>query len=508
GSQPPANAPLLDVAPFASVSPGGFELTGCGIISFPDTLSCPGNIIPKFRVVNNGLTTITTLTVGYSVNNGAAVTQTVTVNIPSGGFYVAAFPAVAVGTGNNSFRFFTASPNGGTDAVPANDNLTKSLIVLPPIPVPVSEGFETTLLNWTIENPDLDFTWTRTTPGRNGSAGKLSIDNYNFDGINNKDDLRSTAITVEPGTSYFLNFDLAHKNYPDADYYDSLSVLLSTDCGQTFSRIYYKYGPALSTAGSSDDEYRNPAAGDWRTESISIGGNQVASGKIVLIFRNSSRYGNFIHLDNINLVKVGARDLKVNAIPFPAATACTGQVTPSVTVENMGTETVTSFRVGYRIDNGTILQQVFTQTLAPGATTTVSLPASNTGFGQHTLTAFSYDPVTVSGTGDTRLNNDTLQKTFSVLQPLSTPFFEGFETGFPPSGWQIGNANNNVTWVRKAPGRNSTYSLFFDNYNNNVAGETDELKTPLLNVTDADSVIVTFDVAHKNIAGQSVASND
>ncbi|NTS41226.1 T9SS type A sorting domain-containing protein [Flavisolibacter sp. BT320] len=508
GSQPPANAPLLDVAPLASVSPGGFELTACGTTSYPDTLSCPGTIVPKFRVVNNGLTTITSLTVAYSLNNGTAVTQTVSVNIPSGGFYVATFPAVAVVTGNNSFRFFTTSPNGGMDAVPANDNLTKVLTVLAPISAPVSEGFETTPQNWTIDNPDLDFTWTRTTPGRNGSAGKLSIDNYNFDGIDKKDDLRSAAITVDPGSNYFLNFDLAHKNYPDAEYYDSLSVLLSTDCGQTFSRIYYKYGQALATAGSSDEEYRNPSAADWRTESITLSGNQVASGKIVLVFRNSSRYGNFIHLDNINLVKVGARDLRVNLIPSPAAAACTGQIAPAVTVENVGTETVTSFRVGYRIDNGAIQQQTFTQNLAPGATTTVSLPISSTGIGQHTFTAFSFDPVTVSGTGDTRVSNDTLQKTFSVLQPLSTPFFEGFETGFPPSGWQIGNANNNVTWVRKAPGRNSTYSIFFDNYNNNVTGETDELRTPLLNVTDADSVIVSFDVAHKNLAGQSGGSND
>lgn len=508
GCQPPANAPLLDVAALASVSPGGFELTGCSQIYYPDTLGCPGTVAPKFRVVNNGLNTITTLTVGYSLNNGPAVTQTVSVNIPFGGFYVASFPAIAVAEGTHTFRFFTTAPNGGADAVTSNDSYTQTLTVMTPLVTPINEGFETAPQNWTVDNPDFDFTWERTTPGRNGSAGKLTIDNYNYEGVGHRDDLRSASITVDPSSAYFLTFDLAHKNYPDPEFYDSLAVLVSGDCGQTFTRVYYKGGTTLATAGFSESEYRSPEQGDWRTETVSLGGNLLASGKLVIIFRNISGYGNLVHLDNINLVKVGARDLRVQAIHSPAATACTGTITPSVVVENVGSEAVSAFRVGYRIDNGPVLQQTFTQALAPGVGTTVTLPASTTGYGQHTIQVFSFEPVTVSGTGDTRLSNDTLQKSFAVVQPVFTPFTEGFETAFPPAGWRIVNGNNNITWVRKTPGRNSSFSAFFDNYNNNVTGETDDLQTPLIGVTGADSVVVTFDVAHKNYAGVSGSSND
>lgn len=508
GCQPPANAPALDVSALTSVSPGGFELTGCNAVYYPDSLGCPGTITPKFRVVNNGLTTITSLTVGYSLNNGAAITQTVAVNIPHGGFYVASFPAIAVGQGTHSFRFFTAAPNGGTDAVTVNDSYTQTLTVMTPIATPVNEGFETTLQNWTIDNPDFDFTWERTTPGRNGSAGKLTIDNYNYEGVGHRDDLRSASITVDPASTYFLTFDLAHKNYPDPEYHDSLAVLVSADCGQTFTRVYYKGGAALATAGSSETEFKTPAQTDWRTETVTLDGNMLASGKLVIIFRSISGYGNLVHLDNINLVKVGARDLRVQAIVSPSATACTGSITPSVTVENMGSEAVSAFKVGYRIDNGSVQQQTYSQTLQPGASTTVALPTGTTGFGQHTITLFSFDPVTVSGTGDTRLSNDTLQKTFAVVQPIPTPFTEGFETAFPPAGWRISNSNNNTTWVRKAPGRNSNYAAFFDNFNNNLTGENDDLHTPILGVSGADSVVVTFDVAHKNFAGVSGSSND
>jgi hypothetical protein len=505
GNQAPTGGMALDVAPLASVSPGGFDLVGCQSVYYPDTLSCPGILTPKFRVVNNGVETITSLTVGYSYDGGVAVTQTLSVNIPQNGTYVVSFVPITVTVGNHTLRFFTASPNGGTDQVISNDNFTQSFTVMAPATVPVAEGFETPLpiANWTIDNPNYDFTWQRTTPGRNGSAGKLSIDNYTGDGQHNRDDFRSTGITVDPTGTYVLTFDVAHKNYPDSRYYDSLAVLVSNDCGQTFTRVYYKGGPVLATAGSSSLEYNTPSDADWRTESVSLPASLLSSGKIVIVFRNISGFGNWIHLDNINLVKIGARDLRLSEILSPGTTACSGTIAPSVSIENMGLENVSSFSVAYTIDNGPAVQQTFNQTIAPGATVTVSLPQSTTELGAHTLTAFSFDPVTISGSGDSRVNNDTLEKTFTVVSPVKTPVVESFEKTFPSAGWSILNPDNNVTWKRTTPGHNSTYAGFFDNYNNNVVGETDDIRTPFMDVSGADSVIVRFDLAYKEYPGAS-----
>jgi hypothetical protein len=496
GCQPPANAPQLDVAPLASVSPGGFELTGCNSVYYPDTLGCPGTIIPKFSVVNNGLTTITTLTVGYSYDNGTAVTQTVSVNIPHGGFYVATFPAIPVTVGNHNFRFFTASPNGGTDAVSSNDSYTKSLTVMAPIAPPINEGFETTLQNWTIDNPGFDHTWERTSPGRNGTAGKLSIDNYNNDGAGNYDDFRSAAISVDPSDAFSLSFDLAHKNYPDPEFYDSLAVLVSTDCGQTFTRVYYKGGPTLATAGSSDAEYITPGINDWRTETITIGSNLLASGRIVIVFRNIGRFGNWTHIDNINLVKIGARDIQVKAINSPNPLLCTGQVAPSVAVDNVGSETITAFSLGYQVDNGTVVQQTFTQAIQPGATATVTLPVSNTGVGQHKFTVFSFNPVTASGAGDTYLLNDTMRLTFSVPGMITAPLMEDFTTAaFPPSNWSVLNRDVALTWDHSSVGNGNTGSAILNSFRYNGLGESDDLVSPTLNFGAVDSVKLSFDVA-------------
>lgn len=516
GGTAPTGATTLDALPAASVNPGGFEVNGCSGVAYTDAFSCPGNITPKFRVTNNGLNTITGLVVGYRLNNGTAVTQNVAVNIPTGGFYIASFPTIPIGVGNHSFKFFTAQPNGGADQVPANDTLIQAFRVMAPTTVPVVEGFETAppFANFTIDNPNADVTWVRTTPGRAGSAGKITIDNYNFDNTNTIDQIRSSAITVNPAGGYSLNFDLAHKNYPQADSYDTLSVLVSSNCGQTFTTVYKKWGPTLATAGSSSDPYTTPAANEWRTESIDLTGAILSSGQLVIVIRNTGRYGNYIHLDNINLTALGARDVRLVSINSPAPTLCAPNFTPSVTIGNSGTEDVTSFKVGYRIDNGVNTIATFVQTIPVGGTVTVNLAGATASSGTHTITAFTADPVSITGTGDSRRTNDTTSKSFTVASLINLPIVEGFETSFPPAGWSIVNPNNNNTWIRTTPGRNSNFSAFIDNYSiPALDGQTDDLRLPLMNVAGADSVIVRFDVAHRNFPDSSdiltvLATND
>ena len=504
GGTPPAGGNNWDALPAASVNPGGFELNGCNVISYTDAFSCAGNIAPKFRVTNNGLNTITSLVVGYRLNNGTAVTQTVTVNIPTGGSYIASFPAFSAPIGNHTFKFFTSDPNGNADQTPANDTLVQAFRVMAPVVTPVFEGFESAppFTSFTIDNRNGDVTWTRTTPGRGGSAGKLTMDNYNADNTNTIDDIRSTSITVDPTRSYSLSFDVAHRNYPTNGFHDTLSVLVSTNCGQTFTTVYKKWGATLATNTATTSAYTTPAASDWRTEIISLNGALVASGQIVVVIRNTGKFGNYIHLDNINLSSF-QRDLRVVSINAPGTSSCSSTITPSVTISNEGSEAVTSFKVGYRFDNGTNTITTFNQTINPGASATVTLPAGSTTSGAHVIWAFTADPVAASGTGDQGTRNDTLSKSFTVVNLLSPPIREGFETAFPPAGWTIFNPNNNLTWVRTTPGRNSTYSAFIDNFSTNTNGQIDEMRLPFLNVGGADSVVVSFDVAHRNYPGSN-----
>lgn len=499
GCQPPAGALSLDVAPFQSVNPGGFELAGCGLTSYPSNLSCPGSFIPKFRIINDGLTTLTSVTAGYELDNGAAVTQTVTVNLAVKATAVISFPPTTVAIGSHQLKFFTSNPNGSADQAPGNDTLLQNFSVMGATSLPVTEGFEGPFPPgaWSVINPDGDFTWQKTTPGHN-SPSSMYIDNYDVNGTNHIDDFKSQSISTTGVTTLNISFDLAHKNYPQTGYSDTLSVLISNDCGATYQTVYKKWGAALATAGSSSSGYTNPAASDWRTEVINVSGPILSSGQVIVVFRNTSRNGNNIFIDNINIQNQGQRDLKLLSINAPGNNACNPQIVPQVTVLNNGAEDITSFKVGYRIDNGTNIIQTFNQTIISGDTAMITLPAITAAYGSRIITAFTADPVSAAGSGDLQPANDTLVKNFTVVSLINPPVIEGFENAFPPANWAVINPDNNVTWVKKAPGKNSSYAAFFDNYDNDVKNQTDDLRSPFINVSGADSLIIQFDVAHKN----------
>ena len=102
-----------------------------------------------------------------------------------------------------------------------------------------------------------------------------------------------------------ITFDVAHKYYRPAGSnnasHDTLSVLISSDCGATFTTKYKKWGINLETAGQSSSSYVNPSASDWRTETINLNSSEISGGTLSVVFRNSNEYGNNIFIDNISI---------------------------------------------------------------------------------------------------------------------------------------------------------------------------------------------------------------
>ncbi|HLG38909.1 MAG TPA: FG-GAP-like repeat-containing protein, partial [Chitinophagaceae bacterium] len=307
GCQPPIAAVSLDVLPFQSVNPGGMEATGCTITSYPASLACASSFQPKLRIKNNGAVILTSVTAGYRYDNGPAVSNNFIITIPVGGTAVLTLPSVALTAGNHTLKFFTFNPNGAADQTPANDTLIQSLPVAALASLPQTADFETAAFppeSWSVWNPNGDFTWLRKTPGRNGSAGAMWINNFDVDATNNIDEFRSPNISFTNLNSVVIVFDLAHKNYPATGLHDTLSVLVSSDCGLSWQSVYKKWGATLATAGSSANPYLNPAAADWKTEEILLAESLLTPGQIMVAFRNTNRYGNNIFIDNIKIIPI------------------------------------------------------------------------------------------------------------------------------------------------------------------------------------------------------------
>ena len=513
GATLPSNPITTDASPVESINPGGFETSGCNSIYYPATLSCPGNFVPKVLIKNNGLNTITSITVGYAINNGPAVTVSLNTNLATGANQMVTFPATTVGNGNNVFKFFTKNVNGTpTDQVPSNDTLTSTLSVPNPVALPIYEDFENSTFpptGWSIINPGNDVTWQRVTPGYN-SAHSMFIDNYTTNSVGQVDEIKTPKINLSTTDPVVISFDLAHKNYPDPSYNDSLQVLISTDCGTTYKTYFNKAGAALATAGSSSNAYINPVTSDWKNQKIVVDGASLSSGSIIVVFKNTSDYGNNIFIDNINIKQETSRDITVTAVNPPSPTECAEPVTPIATVKNVGYSTITGFNVSYSIDNGAIAQTTVSGiSLLADSTIKVPLNIFTPNEGQHTITVFSSSPVSSSGTGDQTPLNDTLSKSFFVTGKITLPVTEDFESPtFPPTGWSVENPDGGITWQRTtAAAKSGTASMVINNYNTNSIGTTDKFVSPLITETSAfDSLYISFDYAYN--AGNSSSLSD
>ena len=85
---------------------------------------------------------------------------------------------------------------------------------------------------------------------------------------------------------------------------DTLTVLASKDCGNTFTTVYQKFGEDLQTVNdpnsSQPTEFFPQFSNQWRTESVDLTGLGL-QGPLMLFFRVSNNFENNIFIDNINL---------------------------------------------------------------------------------------------------------------------------------------------------------------------------------------------------------------
>ncbi|RYY38903.1 MAG: T9SS type A sorting domain-containing protein [Chitinophagaceae bacterium] len=510
GHIPPPGTLALDATPTLLIAPGGTEFNNvsCTSTTYPMPI-CAGSVVPRIEVTNAGTSTITSVTVTLIVNGSQTVTTTATgLNILTGYGATVVLPAITLATGNNTLVFAVSNPNGGTDQNNANDVFTTSIVISGGTPPPLTEGFQSATFpptGWTIYNPDGNATWQRSATAGFNSTASMYFDNWNNNAAGQIDELRSSPISVVSTDNIEVTFDVAHKPYSLTGSQDTLAVLVSKDCGQTWTEIYKKWGANLATVSgvATGAAYVPAGNGDWRHEVATVPASMVNAGSILVAVRTRGRFGNNVYVDNINIQKLVARDISVTAIVNPGTTVCNKTFVPQITVRNNGTETVTAYNVGYRINSGAVFTQTVTTPLAAGASATVTFNQAATAgiFAVDTIRTFTADPITGSGIGDANTANDTAIRYFRVINLATTPFVEGFEgAAFPPVGWTINNPNADMTWAPRQPGRNSLKSMFMDNWNN-TDGYIDEIRMPAVNIGTPDSVAVSFDVAYKEYTG-------
>lgn len=166
--------------------------------------------------------------------------------------------------------------------------------------------------------------WNKTSDegGYGTSTSSAVANNYWYDLQGNYSDLRA-FINLSSVTEPELFYDIAYAQYNNF-YSDTLEVLVSTDCGETFTQLYRAGGDDLSSAPDYGADVFYPEADDWRTDSLDL---SVVAGEenVQLIFRNYGHWGQALYLDNVNVKGISVaientqQTASVNIYPNPVA---------------------------------------------------------------------------------------------------------------------------------------------------------------------------------------------
>ena len=140
-----------------------------------------------------------------------------------------------------------------------------------------------------------------------------------FDNSERREEILSPVLDVTNTSQLFASFDVAY-NYTrftaalsgiDTVFADTLQVMISNDCGQTFQTVYSKGGTTLATYPqpitdpSSLNAYElNPAQSNWRREQVNLS-SFLSTDQVIIKFSYKSALGGAILLDNITFNQTG-----------------------------------------------------------------------------------------------------------------------------------------------------------------------------------------------------------
>ncbi|MBL0337269.1 MAG: hypothetical protein IPP73_18625 [Chitinophagaceae bacterium] len=305
GGQYPAGMPALDAKAATIVSPGGYDFDGGTCTSLTYAVpTCPGSFTPRVRVTNGGTTTLTSITVTTTINGTNTQVQTIAINIATGKSAVLVLNSQVAVSGSNLLTITLSAPNGGADAIPADNTISTTFTIGVPVNLPFAQDFVSATFPppaITVVNNDGAITWVRNANG-NGNAGSAYMNLFDYDTQNQIDDILINVGGVNPGDTAILSFDVSYRPYdasPTSTFLDTLSVLHSPDCGvTTTASTYKKWGATLGTVPASTAGYTTPTV--WRRDTVYI---RSTGNALRVIIRCTNRFGNNLYLDNINLTK-------------------------------------------------------------------------------------------------------------------------------------------------------------------------------------------------------------
>lgn len=277
----------------------------------PNGSYCMTTFSPVVTLLNSGSATLTSATITYDIDGGTSQVYNWTGSLASNTSVDVTLNSMTTTSGAHTFTATTSLPNGVADEYTTNDSKTVSFTISVST-LPFTETFEGSFVptGWTRNSADVadGSAWAadgikqwekRSTSGNGTSTASAAMNyaHYNYN-TGDLDELVSPAIDLSGTSAPELTFNVAHAYYGSSNQ-ERLRVLISTDCGVTYTSIYDKSYSTLATVGQMTADFSPTLASHWRLETLDL--TAYAGSSIVLKFEGTNGYGNNLYLDDINV---------------------------------------------------------------------------------------------------------------------------------------------------------------------------------------------------------------
>ena len=270
--------------------------------------TCDTEVSPRVLVRNFGNNPLTSFTIAYDVDGGSAQVLNWQGNLASLDTVTVLLPTTQTTRTDHQLNVEVSLPNGQADGNITNNTKSVSFSVRSLNVLPLVYNFsDTTILNteWQIINPDQEETWAPTVvPEQNQVAGNdvLFLPYFDYPEVGQEDQLITPLLDVSNAPQLLLEFRVAYAPFKTGTELsrDGLKVGVSTDCGETFTIVYEKYGDTLATDNPVSDNWKPIRTNQWRTEVINLS-EWAGKDNIQVNFIGVNNYGNNIYLDDIHL---------------------------------------------------------------------------------------------------------------------------------------------------------------------------------------------------------------
>jgi hypothetical protein len=343
--------------------------------------TCSSTISPQITIKNTGANPITSFTVTSFADGIAGTTTPWSGNLAIGASTMLLLNSTSTPTtsGAHTYSYTLVMDN------PYNlftvSNKVKYLVATNYQTTPVVEDFALSTfppVNWTGINSNNGPSWSRVTNvgsfANSAEYGAIKFDFYTNPVAGDVDELYLPPMDLSGSATPSLSFDLAKAQRISEN--DQLDVLVSIDCGATWSNVYSKAGQFLATSAAVTNAFLPTLAQDWITETVALTG--FASPNVLVKFRATNDNGNNMFIDNVNLsqsstlgiVKNNFINSDILIFPNPAINEATLKIrsesysNSTIKVFNAIGEIVFVKQVG--LNSGTNIVKIDTKDLASG----------------------------------------------------------------------------------------------------------------------------------------------